>query len=397
MNREQRVLSAVIHSRQAFNTISSMLDEQDFSELGWCIVQEVRDHYEHDKDSTEVDKDLLVDTIERRYPRLHDKVLAALEELAPVSVPNTLRDYQALKMDTCASLLAEAIMGRHDTEVEKYMEMYQDLRAADTEDEEDSIFISADLDDILQDYSPENLIPVIPTALNDRLDGGVIPGTQICVYAPTEVGKSMFAINMAAGMLNAGRRVLYCGNEDPAKAMLLRFYCRLSEMSKHDIQATPQRAKELAFDNGFGNLIFYSMEPGNVYEVQKQIEKYRPDAVFIDQMANMGTGGASYSKVEKNEYLASKFRSMAKKYGTVNVILHQASDSAYGNLYMNTNDLYYSNVGVQGQMDIMIGIGMDQLFEQQNRRMLCITKNKLSGNHEAFPVTVQPEISKVQG
>jgi hypothetical protein len=104
---------------------------------------------------------------------------------------------------------------------------------------------------------------------------------------------------------------------------------------------------------------------------------------------------AMFTKVEKNEYLALKIRSIAKQYGLVSIIVHQASDSAYGKLGIEKNDMYYSNVGVQGQMDIMIGIGMDDTYEQQNKRMLCLTKNKISSDHSHIPVIIDPHLSKV--
>ena len=43
----------------------------------------------------------------------------------------------------------------------------------------------------------------------------------------------------------------------------------------------------------------------------------------------------------------------------------------------------------------MIGIGMDATMEQQNRRNMCLTKNKLSGDHSVFPITVDPALSRV--
>ena len=396
MNREQRVISAVLDSRQAWDVISGMMEESDFSDLGWIILQQVQEYYNNDAQAPEVSREFLVDSLKMRHPRLVERFTAAIEELAPVSVPNIMQEFRALKMDSCASMLAEAILSNDRQAIDIYYDKYTKYKEVATEDDTEAVFVDADLGDILTVHQPENLIPVVPEALNDRLDGGLIPGSQVAVYAPTEVGKSMFAINMAAGMLEAGRRVLYCGNEDPAKAMLLRFYARLSGMDKHEIMAAPNKARERAVANGFCNLVFYEMSPGTISDVSRQIDRYKPDIVFVDQMANMQTS-SNYSKTEKNEYLSVKFRELAKKHDVVTVILHQASDDAYGNLIVHKNDMYYSNVGVQGQMDVMIGLGMDSAYEQQNKRMVCLTKNKLSGNHDCFPVNVTPSISAISG
>jgi len=396
MNREQRVLSAVLNNRSAWDSISVLMDEEDFSDLGWLLIKDMQEYYTNDVEAEHVDTGYLVDSLTRKYPRFTERFDAVLAQLEPVSVPNILHEFRTLKMETAASHLAEAIMSGNKQDQDSYFEKYSYYKEYSTVDDSDDVFIDADLEEILEVHQPENLIPIIPKELNDRLDGGVIPGTQIAVYAPTEVGKSMFAINMACGMLNSGRKVLYCGNEDPAKSMLLRFYSRLSEMDKHDIMSAPSKARESAVRNGFKNLVFYEMSPGSISDIKRQIEKHEPDIVFVDQMANMTTS-ANFTKTEKNEYLSVKLRELAKKHQVVTVILHQASDDAYGNLYIQKNDMYYSNVGVQGQMDVMIGLGMDASYDQQDKRMICITKNKLSGNHDAFPVTVQPAISKVIG
>lgn len=396
MNREQRVLSAVLSDRPAWDAISALMDEEDFSDLSWMCLQVVKEYYDNDSNAPEVDRHFLKDALATKYPRFANRFLTAIDELVPVSVPNILQEFRTLKMETAASHLAEAIMAGDKSAQDAYFEKYSYYKEYTTVDDTADVYIDAGIEDILAVHQPENLIPVVPSELNDRLDGGVIPGTQIAIYAPTEVGKTMFALNMACGMLNAGRRVLYCGNEDPAKAMLMRFYSRLSEMDKHAMMASPQKARERALENGYRDLVFYEMSPGSVSEVRRQIEKYQPEIVFIDQMANMGTS-ANFTKTEKNEYLSVKFRELAKQYNIVTVILHQASDDAYGNLFVQKNDMYYSNVGVQGQMDIMIGLGMDASYEQQDKRMVCITKNKLSGNHDSFPVNVDPSISKVFG
>lgn len=199
---------------------------------------------------------------------------------------------------------------------------------------------------------------------------------------------------MTCGFLRQGLKVLYLGNEDPAAAMLQRFYSNMSGMDRAAMLANPLKAKRAAMDNGFGNLIFYDATPGSIYDVNKKLDQYEPDIMVIDQMANMDTK-ATYTKVEKNEILASKLRSIAKKRDIVSMIIHQGSDSAYGKLVLEKNDMYFTNVGVQGQMDLMIGIGMDDAYHAQDRRMLCLTKNKINSNHANIPVKFHPLTSQV--
>jgi len=390
INREQRVLSAVLASRDAYNAIAVLRDENDFSEQGWILMQEVDSFYETDNKAPYVDRDLIKDTISRKYAKASKIINTVIDDLEDVSVDNVTKDYVGLKREALEHTIADKMLAG-----EEYADLMERLLAVDTieEHEEDTVYIGADIDDILSATSPDNLIRVHPLSLNERLDGGVIGGTQIAIYAPTEVGKSLVALNMARGFLEDGHTVLYCGNEDPAKSMLLRAYTSLTGMDKNELRSNTGKAKDIAYDNGWNRFIFKELTPGSLREVRALVEKYNPTIVFIDQMANMDC--RSSSKVEKNEILACGLRAMAKKYDYVSIIVHQASDDAYGKNVLEKNHLYYSNVGVQGQMDIMIGIGMDESYKQQDLRMLNLTKNKISGNHEHFPVRVNEALSRV--
>lgn len=390
MNREQRILSAMLLSREAYSNIVGIREENDFSEQGWLLVGEIDNYYDNDGQAEYIDRDILKDRIARIYPKAAKTIIAVLDNLEDVSVANVVSDYVELKKEALEHTLADQLLAGDD-----YSDTMEQLIAVDgiEEQEEDTVFISTDIEDILSATSPENLIQVHPPSLNERLDGGLVPGSQVAIYAPTEVGKSMISINMLCGFLRANRRSLYCGNEDPSKSMLLRVYNNLTGLTKEEIREDPRQATRMAKNNGYDNLVFKELTPGSLREVRTLIERYEPEVVFIDQMANMEC--RSTSKVEKNEILACGLRAMAKKYNVVMVIVHQASEDAYGKNILEKNHMYYSNVGVQGQMDVMIGIGMDASYEQQNLRMLCLTKNKLSGNHENFPVNVIPELSRV--
>ncbi len=390
MNREQRVLAAMLQSRGAYQAIIPFRKQQDFTEQGWLLVEQIDEYYDTDSEAQRVDRGLLKDVIARKYPKSAKIINTVVDNFQEVSVDNVTKEYIELKKEAMKHALADAFLGDED-----YSDLLEEFLNADSleEETEDTTYIAADIEDILADVSGEGLISVHPPALNDRLDGGFVGGHQFAIYAPTEVGKSLLAINISCGFLRDGRKVLYCGNEDPAQSMLLRFYCNLSGMTKEEIIAEPAKAKALAFANGYGNLVFKELTPGSLREIRVLQEKYKPEICIVDQMANMEC--RSSSKVEKNEILACGLRALAKKNNLVCGIVHQASDDAYGKNILEKNHMYYSNVGVQGQMDVMIGMGMDSGYEQQDNRRLCLTKNKLSGKHDNFPVDVIPELSRV--
>jgi len=380
----------MLASREAYNSIASVREEGDFSEQGWMLVQEICGFYDKDNAATCIDKNIVKDIIARNYPKSSRIINSVIDNLEECSVENTVAEYIDLKKEALEHRIADAMLAGEDYDdlIEKLISL-----AVVEEEQENTVFINYDLDELLEDLSPDNLVAVSPACLNDRLNGGLIPGNQVAIYAPTEVGKSLLAIHMLCGFLREGRRVLYCGNEDPAKSMLLRIYTSLTGMSEEEIRADPRVARKIAEAEGYNNLVFKDMQPGSLREIRMLVEKHSPEVVFVDQMANMECRSAN--KVEKNEILAASLRALAKRFEFISIIIHQASDSAYGKNILEKNDLYFSNVGVQGMMDVMIGMGMDASYEQQNLRMLCLTKNKRSGRHDNIPVSINPLLSKV--
>jgi archaellum biogenesis ATPase FlaH len=392
---ERRILAALVHDRSVYDSIEPVMDiEDDFSDQGKIIASAIKEYYENDENADCVDRGFLIDQVRSEMPKHFELFEGIINSLEEVSIPNALSEFRKLKQESAAQHLAEALLSKDPTRISSYMEKYTHYRDMSDSDAAGSVFIDHDLDEILSTFSRDNLIKVYPNSLNEKLGGGIVRGTQMAIYAPTEVGKSLLSINIASGFLHQGLKVMYCGNEDPAYSMIARFYSRLTGMDRDELALNRVEARKRALANGFQNLIFFEMSPGSIFDIKRMLDRYEPDVIIVDQMANMETK-ANFTKVEKNEYLAIKLRSLAKKYNLVSIIVHQASDSAYGKLSIEKNDMYYSNVGVQGQMDVMIGIGMDDVFDQQDKRMLCLTKNKISSNHSHIPVNFSAALSKV--
>jgi len=381
----------MLDSREAFNSIASVREDNDFSEQGLLLAQEIDNFYDNDNEAASIDKGVIKDIIARKFPKAAAVINAVVDNLEDVSVPNVVLEYIDLKKEALEHQIADKMLAGED--YEDLLEKLFNLSAVE-EEQETTTFINYDIDDLLSDLSTDHLIRFHPLCINERLNGGLIPGNQVAIYAPTEVGKSMIAINALCGFLRDGHKVLYCGNEDPAKSMLLRIYNCLTGMTEEEIRANPRQARSNAIDNGYNNLVYKDLQPGSLREIRVLVERYSPAIVFVDQMANMEC--RSSNKVEKNEILAAGMRALAKRFEFVSIIIHQASDSAYGKNHLEKNDMYFSNVGVQGMMDVMIGIGMDASYEQQDLRMLCLTKNKRSGRHDSVPVRVLPQISRVE-
>lgn len=394
MTREERLLAAACKNREAFSTLMPLIKKEDMRAQYLSVWDSIKDYYKKDSSATEVDVALLRDSLNTRYPKHTSTFNLILDNLQDVSCDNVIDEYVELRQSVVGMRLAERLLeGAEQRELRELMDEWEGV--VEIKSAPSRVVRNPDIASIIQTYRPENLIRVWPQSLNEQLGGGVIPGDQMVVYANTEVGKTLFTINMACGFLRDGRSVLYCGNEDAEEAMLTRIFSNLSGMTREEILQNPAQAQHRASQRGVDNLNFASLDPGSITEVETLVREIKPKVLIIDQMANLD-GAEKFSKVEKNEELAKDLRSIAKRDKLVSVIVHQADDAAHGRLVLEKNNMHYSNIGVQGQMDIMIGIGMDSVHEQTNRRMVTLAKNKTNGNHSSFPITVEPALSRVK-
>lgn len=393
MSIEAKVLGAIAHSSDVYRTLAGMAEDQDFSDQGLVIFKEIADFYERDGTADKVDTDLLCHALERKYPKHGEILQGIVHSLEDVSLPNVKHEFLSLKKQMAADRLSSALVAGDDAKIAQFKEEYERVTSGLVDTEEDNTYIGAPVDSIISSVSPDQLIKLYPQQLNEALEGGCPRGSHVLVFAPPEMGKSMVCINMASCMIHEGRRVLYIGNEDPATMMLLRFYSRLSGMTRAEILKEPKVAEKKAFANGYSNLTFVSLSPGTVPDVRRLVRRHSPDILFVDQLSNIYSKNAS--KVEKLEYLASEVRNIVKAANIVGVSVTQAGESAQNKQVLELGDVYFSNVAIQAAVDVMIGVGGDKQLVDMGKRTLSLCKNKISGNHMPVYVDVNTRMSMV--
>lgn len=393
---EVKLLSAVVQDRRAWNILDRFVEMQDLSDRGQVVYKAVSEWYQVDDLAGHVDKDVVLENIVQKHPK-HETVFRTIfGKMTEVSTKNILSSFLEFKLAAVGNHLVQAIASKDKAKADALAEQFRALMAGELEvlEKDRKVYTGARAEALVESVRPENLMRLHPLQLNDALGGGLPRGSHTLVFAPPEVGKSMLCINIAAGFLHDGRKVLYIGNEDPAELMLLRFKSRLSGLVRDDILRDPGAADAAADQHGFNNLIFASLSPGTIRDVSGLCDEYKPDVVIVDQLSNLST--PSLSKVEALEWLAKQMRNVCKARNIVGISITQAADSAQGKLVLEMGDVYFSNVAIQAQVDVMIGIGMDQTAEAAGIRMLSLCKNKLNGNHKPVQVQVVPQLSKVK-
>ena len=397
--REKQILASAMQDRDAFEVVVGHVDHQDFSEQGWVIWQGIRTYYDNDSGARCVEPDILSASVTRliaadKHKEMFVRLVAGLDSME-VSPANVVVDLIETKRDVAGKQLAQAIVsGRHDWDLLNAYQTLCEAESLDGDGEEDEARRGFDVAELVADrFDPSGLVRVLPTSLNDRLDGGVKPGHHIVLFARPEMGKTMMTIEMMAGFARQDLTVLYIGNEDPLDDITMRVVNRLSGMTKHEVMADPHKADKLARAAGYENIILQSLAPGTAREITKLIEKYKPNVLVLDQLRNLNMHQDNY--VLALEQAAKQARQWAKRNSCVVVSVTQAGDSASGKAVLDMGDVDYSNTGIPSQCDVMIGMGQNATHVANGEIVVSLPRNKVSGRHEFFAVSIEPQLSKI--
>jgi KaiC/GvpD/RAD55 family RecA-like ATPase len=401
LNNERAVLAACICDRKAFDAIGDHIQEGDLTEQGKVVLDAIAEYYDRDAKAARVDTEILARDVSRGLPNpKHQRVFTSLiEGLAgmEVSPGNVVHDFICMSRDSVGNKLSVALAsGADTTEVRKLIDEYEKWsEAEDLASDEEMVVRGANIRELVgQHFDQSNLIRMLPSSLNERLDGGMRRGHHVLVFARPEVGKTLFVINLMSGFLRDGHTVLYVGNEDPLPDVVLRVITRLTGMTAHEIQADPDKADELARSVGYNNLVLASMCPGTPKEIEALVLEYKPDIVVVDQLRNLHV--SEDNRVIQLEKAATAMRNLGKKHNLLVVSVTQAGDSASGKGVLDMGDVDFSNTGIPSQMDLMIGVGMTQQDEAGGRRTVSLSKNKRTGRHDFFPVHIDPQYNRIR-
>lgn len=394
---EHKIIKCALINREAFDKLKESLNREELSSYGNTIVKLITNYYEADLKVDHIDEELLTAVIRKRYPKQLEEFEAYIARLPEeVSVANIVEYIQEQQREILGNKIAAMMI--EDTNNPKIVEAMNEFQLLNSEvQEEQRVYDMSDLGSLLERIAAKKLIPIYPTAVNNRIGGGIPRQGQMLVYARPDVGKSTVVMNIAGGAVQSGYTVLYCGNEDPADTMVLRYMTRMTGMVQDEIKKNPKVAIEKAAKatQGNGKCLFVDMHPGSIAEIRANVQKYNPDIVIVDQIRLIKM--VKDNPTRNLEEACIAMRTLAKEFHFVSVLVTQAGDSAKGKLYLQMEDVEWSNTGVQGQMDLMIGVGQNTESKAMNNIMLSFPKNKLSAPIQPFSCRINYPLNKVMG
>jgi AAA domain len=386
---DREILSACIDDRRAYEKVKDHIPASAFTpatRFWWGVLGE---YYARDTGCQRADRSVLAEqgSAAISNPKHRDTIMAALADSGHTSVPNVVAAVLGLRRYNAAAEFAAAAMAGDNATAKELLSEVNDLWERDSLGSTGESQVAVSVEDLFREIGSERRIPILPLALNERIGGGVMAGHNILIFGRTEVGKSTFAINMAAGLVRKGHRVLYVSNEDGVNVLKGRFVSRIVGKRWAEVEADPTSAiKSFRERGGEDNLRLIHMQPGTVDAIRGAAEEFEPSFIFVDQIRNLSSGEADLTpRLEAN---ASKFRNLISDLGVVGVGIAQARDASQSHnaeppIWLSTGDIADSRVGLPSQMDLILGIGANSDMLRRNQRSVSLCKNKLSSDEKS--------------
>lgn len=388
-------LAAMCVNRTVFEALESQLRNLD--PLDQAIITAIDGYYRRDHSAFYVDFDILeqlatANVASAKHREELKARISILRGVAPdVSDVNVKEVARAWKRAALGREIATQIASTNGRDVAALMEEYLSTMI-DEEKEERLTF-----DDVFSELSdPTTALPIGPNALNAMLDGGAHGGDHVGIFGRSNAGKSLVSIDIACRLAKKGKRGIYLENEDRIVRTTRRFWTNLADMTKEEIIENPSEAKRRVRDSGIENLLIRDIAPGTVGQITSLVRNWKPDFIIVNQIRNLSIGGVS-SMTEKLERAAIAMRNLCKRENIVTFSVTQAGDSATNKLILDQSDIDSSKTGLVAQLDVLLGVGVDQSFEENNQRCLSLGKNKLGGDIGHIVVKVDKQKSKIIG
>lgn len=406
---DAKLIAAAIGSRKAWELIAAHFDVKEFAPLPKFWLPLINEWYERDKDAQSIDRSALEQQGELRIPnpKNRETFLGYLNDLPESPSPaNTVQVALELKRYNLEMQLGRAFAERNQDRIDKILGAYVELRKATTLERvrsewEDAVAV----EDLFQTVGHENRIPLAPAKLNERIDGGALPGHNILILGRPEEGKSTAAINLGGSLVKREHRVLYIGNEDKIHVLKARMLCRITGLTFEEAERDPKRAAQLFRElGGEDRLLMTQLKRGTIDAVRKRVEEFEPQILIIDQIRNLMTGkGIDTDMTKKLEHLAIEHRQLLLEYNLIGVSVTQANDRTENArqkppIWLGMGDIDSSRTGLPAQMDLIIGVGSDDDMKSRETRAFSLPKNKLSskqGSHSGFFVTIDRARSRI--
>jgi len=234
-------------------------------------------------------------------------------------------------------------------------------------------------------------------------------GDFVELAAYVETGKTSFLASEAtymAAQLGPDDYVVWINNEQYGKRVRERLAMAACGITQGTIMMDRAKAsKNMDKILGKEYRIRVMNDPDvTIKELNAFLDRIKPKLIIIDILDKVKGFEDSQRDDIRIQKLYQQGREWAKKYGPV-ITATQVNGSAADQKYIRMEQLAGSKVGKQGEADLIITIGKTHEDEDENKRYIHITKNKLLGGvrsleserHGYWEVDIMPAVSRYKG
>ena len=226
---------------------------------------------------------------------------------------------------------------------------------------------------------------------------GIGAGNLVILFARPESGKTAFWVNLVGGLqgfASQGAKVHALINEEPAIRTQMRIINAHTGMTKDEIVDNMELAKDKWKDIK-DNVKLMDTVDWTLDDVNAHCEQHKPDILIIDQLDKVNVVGNFSRTDEKLRAVYTGAREVAKRHECCVIAISQASADAHGKTSISFDMMENSKTGKAAEADLIIGIGKHgSLDSLDTTRVLCISKNKISGYHGEITCNIEPQLSR---
>ena len=227
--------------------------------------------------------------------------------------------------------------------------------------------------------------------------GGVGDGNLMIVFARPETGKTAFWVSLVAapyGFAEQGAKVHAFINEEPAVRTQMRAISSYTGYNKDQIISNIQQAHQ-DWIKIKDNIKMLDVVDWTIQDIDRHCELHKPDIIVIDQLDKINITGTYARTDEKLRAIYTSAREIAKRRSCVVIAISQASADAHNRDFISFDMMENSKTGKAAEADLIIGIGKSDVTDNNDsRRYLTISKNKLTGFHGNIVCNLNTDLSR---
>jgi replicative DNA helicase len=374
------------------------------------LFKVIHNYYEKYEHHTYISKDEFVSFFSLEYPGKKDKqlYLQLIDQFYTLDTSDSLAQdviNQLIEVD-CANRIVNTLLPSVSGErfglfasVRDLLDRFDELKQQDDEDKQ--IFVEDGLDELIEKTSTDGLswrLNCLRTALGP-LSGGSLGH----IFARPESGKTTFLhseVSYLASQLDNGETILWFNNEEAGSRVKLRLYTAVCGMTTSELAQNKAVAKEKFHERGGLRVKLYDSANISVEEVERLCKEYRPRFVVIDQGDKLSFKGDSHAgnNADRLKGIYDNLREVVKRCNAQwkmdMLTVGQADVVAEGRKWLQQSNLDSGKTGKPGAFDYIIGIGKSLDMSDEFTRYITLCKNKLTGDHGRYVVTIDPATAR---